>query len=206
MSKEYYNQDLCDSGGRCKLYNPLLTQGKCKYYNEWCEQQDKIADLEAKLAESEKKLALCEELRDVEETEYSEDISKTNSALFRKCQQTTRLIEENKQLKQQLAEKEKEIEKITKVVAYRDDMDRSTTINGVKFSDEQIITLQNIDYFADKHNQDKISFAVEQLEQLRHDIWTNQADDGYTDMQVDLYDLNDTIDVRIMELKEQGNV
>lgn len=68
---------------------------------------------------------------------------------------------------EQLAEKEKEIEKITRIVAYKDDMDRSTTINGVKFTNEQIITLQNIDYFADKHNQDKISFAIEQLEKVK---------------------------------------
>ena len=69
-----------------------------------------IANLEAKLAESEKNLALCEQLREVEENEYSKDIGKTNSALLRKCEQTSRLIEEIKRLKQQLAEKDQAIE------------------------------------------------------------------------------------------------
>ena len=69
-------------------------------------QNETIADLEAKLAESEKNLALCEELRSVEDTENGKIIAKTNDGLFRKCQQVYRLREENNQLKQQLAEKD----------------------------------------------------------------------------------------------------
>lgn len=61
-----------------------------------------------------------------------------------------KLQEQITELQKQLEEKKKEIEKTTRIVAYRDDMDRSTIIKGVKFSNEQIITLQNIDYFADK--------------------------------------------------------
>ena len=57
MSKEYYKQDLCNSDGNCKLYNPLQTNGQCVYYNEWCELKDKVADLEAKLAEKEDRIS-----------------------------------------------------------------------------------------------------------------------------------------------------
>lgn len=45
-NKNYYKEDLCDGDGNCKLYNPLRTQGQCKYLNEWYEQKDKIKILE----------------------------------------------------------------------------------------------------------------------------------------------------------------
>ena len=87
-------------------------------------------------------------------------------------------------LEAKLAEKDKEIEKITRIVAYKDDMDRSTTINGVKFTNEQIITLQNIDYFADKHNQDKISFAITELEKVKE--FCNQREKDFTYLRDDI--------------------
>ena len=158
----------------------------------------RIADLEAKLAESESKAYTLESYNKFSNNqckklikENKQLIKALNGEVFinykvpmenaqlkqqlaqakmnesfekEKKDNAFKLIEE---LKQQLAEKDKEIEKITRIVAYRDDMDRSTTINGVKFTNEQIITLQNIDYFADKHNQDKISFAVEKLEKVK---------------------------------------
>lgn len=37
MTDEYYKEDLCKEDASCKLYNPLLTQGQCEYYNQWCE-------------------------------------------------------------------------------------------------------------------------------------------------------------------------
>lgn len=98
--------------------------------------------------------------------------------------------------KKELAKKDAELEKITRIVAYRDNMDRATVINGVKFSDEQIITLQNIDYFADKHNQDKIEFAVEQLEQTRKLV--DELLDNCRDKQ---YKVWEVFDNQINELK-----
>lgn len=117
MDKEFYDKyskDLecscCQDLEHCiNGKEPLKINCAIHYF------KDKIADLEAKLTESEKNLALCEELRNVEENEYSKDISKTNSALLRKCEQTSRLIEENKQLKQQLADKDEEIEDYKKM-------------------------------------------------------------------------------------------
>lgn len=43
LEKKYYKQDLCEDAGRCKLYNPLLTQGQCEYYNKMCELIDEEA-------------------------------------------------------------------------------------------------------------------------------------------------------------------
>lgn len=130
----------------------------------------KIADLEAKLAESEREHELLID-------QFEEETEKLRKQIKQESDARKRFVEAVKELKQQLAEKEKENELMAK------------TLRMTKYIEKEI-------------DQDKISFAVEQLEQLRHDIWTNQQDDGYTDMQVDLYDLNDTIDVRIMQLKE----
>lgn len=43
LEKKYYKQDLCIDAGRCKLYNPLLTQGQCEYYNKMCELLEEVA-------------------------------------------------------------------------------------------------------------------------------------------------------------------
>ena len=44
LEKKYYKQDLCEDAGRCKLYNPLLTQGQCEYYNKMCELIDEVSE------------------------------------------------------------------------------------------------------------------------------------------------------------------
>jgi predicted RNase H-like nuclease (RuvC/YqgF family) len=110
------------------------------------------------------------------------------------------------ELEAKLAEKNKEIEVLKQrlkdtIKIYSDDfVEKDKELKELRFQARNIFPL--VENLEDKVNQDKIEFAVEQLEQLRHDIWINQADDGYTDMQVDLYDLNDTIDVIIMQIKE----
>jgi uncharacterized protein YoxC len=75
---------------------------------------------------------------------------------------------------------------------------------------QQLAEVQNsCDYYMNRandlliKNQDKISFAVEQLEQLKHDIWTDQQDDGWLDEQVDIYFLTETIDNQIKKLTHQ---
>jgi hypothetical protein len=95
-------------------------------------------------------------------------------------------------LEAKLAEKEEEIKQLNNRILF----------SQSQAPKEQILNIlgsQCIQYNPDKA---KIDYAVEQLEQLRHDIWTNQQDDGYIDMSVDLYDLNDTIDVRTIQIKE----
>lgn len=118
MSKEATKKFIENNGFICNKCGKVIVDGiKHKNEEDLCD-QCKIADLEAKLAEREENLALCEELRNVEENEYSKDIGKTNSALLRKCEQTSRLIEENKQLKQQLTEKDLRIEELESQFAY----------------------------------------------------------------------------------------
>lgn len=97
------------------------------------EQKDQqIADLEAKLAESEKRLVNCVD--------------------FNTWQKTAK---ENNELKKQLAEKDEEIEYLTKQVK--------------KFNNEAQKYFEDA-YCNDTIYQDKISFAVEQLEKVKEKI------------------------------------
>ena len=76
---------------------------------------------------------------------------------------------ENQQLKQQLAEKDKEIEQLKKF----DDLNRNffalfrTAFKEPDKVDDLFNTLKTIQ---EKHNQDKISFALEQLEKVKEKI------------------------------------
>lgn len=144
-----------------------------------------IADLEAKLKESEKLGK-----RMYEQKEYAEKILRmsTHEETKEICKLKQQLAETDKlmqeylskclSLEQQLAEKEKEVTK------QMEDFEKRCQ-----------------EYY--KGDEIKYDFAIETLEKLRHDIWTNQSDDGYTDMQVDLYDLNDMIDVAKMMLLDE---
>ena len=99
------------------------------------EKDNKIADLEAKLAESESK---------------SYTLESYNNFLNNQCK---KFIKENKQLKQQLAEKEK------KLAEYK----RVCTIAHVEDLQIENMLLKGKD-------QDKISFAVEQLNQFKSEL------------------------------------
>lgn len=98
-----------------------------------------IADLEAKLAEIE------ESARAVIDANF-------------------RVIEERDKLKQQLAEKDKEIERLKTMTGYRNDKTRSTIIDGIKFTDEQIIVLNKIGQIRDYCQNQK---AIEELEKVK---------------------------------------
>ena len=80
-----------------------------------------------------------------------------------------KLKQENQQLKQQLAEKDKEIEQLKKF----DDLNRNffalfrTAFKEPDKVDDLFNTLKTIQ---EKHNQDKISFALEQLEKVKEKI------------------------------------
>ncbi len=125
------------------------------------EQDKQIADLEAKLAESEKKYAelFC---RNIElETLYSQKTARLN---FYK---DTDIVEENQQLKQQLAEKDKEIERLKIYDEYRFELPYpKVKILGKTFEDIQEL----IDKWLKQGSKDKISFAVEQLDKVKEKI------------------------------------
>ena len=128
----------------------------------------KIADLEAKLAESEelnKKLLLekCDCLKLVCDYE-----------------------EEDRKLKQQLAEKEKEIE------SYEHELE--------VYKQNDNVYARNMNRLAIRHNQDKISFAVKQIVKTKEILIKFLQDEGFYENE--WYDLFDKIDNQIKQLKE----
>lgn len=148
----------------------FIDEEKVLLYQENKELKYKITDLEAKLAESEKRLVNCVD--------------------FNTWQKTAK---ENNQLKQKLAEKEKEIKNL--VLAHFE-----SETNKPVLTTTQII------------NQDKISFAVEQLEKVKELCkkkfawWENSEWEGNVYDKVDVanayFDIEANIDNQIKQLRE----
>lgn len=127
--------------------------------------EKKIANLEAKLAESEKQVKHWRDLYNDRDKQFQSVrqryhlLNKLQSNYDKKDKlhlaymQCLELVELNEKLEQQLAEKEKEIEIMKQTL-----IDREETI---VFADKTIKGL-NLN-----HNQDKISFAVEQLKKVK---------------------------------------
>ena len=150
---------------------------------------NKISDLEAKLAESEKKYAelFC---RNIElETLYSQktallnfykdtDLVEENQQLKEKLEEIEesaravidanfKIVEERDKLKQQLSDKEKEIERLKIYDEYRFELPYpKVKILGKTFEDIQEL----IDKWLKQGSKDKFSFALEQLEQIRKEF------------------------------------
>ena len=122
------------------------------------DQSNQISDLEAKLAESEKKYTelFC---RNIElETLYSQKTALLN---FYK---DTDLVKENQQLKQQLVEKEKEIKQLKLDLGMFKSVNEFLNRYGIEKAREVLLQIEKT------KRQDKISFAVEQLELARRRI------------------------------------
>ena len=66
-----------------------------------------------------------------------------------------------------MQKKEKEIEELAKSFACKNNEDLTTTINGVKFTTEHIIALEQIGYNAE---YDKNQTAINELEKLKEFI------------------------------------
>lgn len=174
--------------------------------------QDKVADLEARLAESEKKFIVANNLRknsdevllNYKTKKYGldktiQELRKMKLSLpekewyykgFENCERQMSshiadLTLEVKQLKRQLAEKDKEISNLNGLVRERDKQ-----IKNLKTNKKRVI---------EHKNKTKISFAVEQLEKLKvklHIIHTN----GY------LKAIDEEIDDQIKELKGEETI
>ena len=149
-----------------------------------------FADLEAKLADSEEEHELL-----IDQVE--EETEKLRKQIKQESDARKRFVEEVKNLKQQLAEKEKEIEsykhfKITIGTMENNQVDISSTT----YTD-----------------QDKISFAVEQLEQLKKlcqekfNWWENSEWEGdiydKSDVSNAYFDIEANVDNQIEELKKE---
>ena len=135
-------------------YELFSTDGKYEYYKDtktglvgcnFVETMNmldfQISNLEAKLAELKEQLA-----------KEQKHISRLKNMNKSHDEAVGRLTEENNQIKQQLAEKDEEIAYLTKQVK--------------RFNNEAQKYFEDA-YCNDFHNQDKLSFAVEQLEKLR---------------------------------------
>ena len=170
MSKCWYCNNELTSGDSPKHF------GICnKCYDEMFKSSDtiissftnKISDLEAKLEESEKQR---QHLKDWLDNEILTSVD--NESYYATINEYE---EEVKKLKQQLDEKDKEIEQLKKF----DDLNRHffalfrTAFKEPDKVDDLFNTLKTTQ---EKHNQDKISFAVEQLEKVKNYMITYEKD------------------------------
>ena len=171
MSKCWYCNNELTTGDNPKHF------GICnKCYDEMFKSGDtiirsftnKIKDLETKLAEKEKEI---EELKGKRLKFYNDDVRRTQVIngvhfdieqllVFSEYVEHEKLVISNRdkeieELKQQLAEKDEEIAYLTKQVK--------------KFNNEAQKYFEDA-YCNDFHKRDKISFAVEQLEQIRKEF------------------------------------
>ena len=151
MSKCWYCNNELTTGDSPKHF------GICnKCYDEMFKNSDtiilsftnKISDLEAKLAESEEQLKY--EL--VEKKGLERALSACNRQNDEFAEMIKKLVREKEELKEQLAEKEKELANITE--------------QAKKFNNEAQKYFEDA-YCNDFHKRDKISFAVEQLEEVK---------------------------------------
>ena len=121
------------------------------------------------------------------------------------------LQKKGEELKQQLAEKDKEIENLKassdKNIDYL--IEFASLIENEKDCNRMLKALDRVKqgkkYIVDKEHQDKISFAVEQLEQLKYNIRLDNSDEETGDMSyvVDTTCLFELIDNQIAELTHQ---
>ena len=101
-------------------------------------------------------------------------------SVMQTCNNDAKEIE---RLREELAEKDAEIERLTKSFANKNNEDLSTTINGVKFTSEQIIALQQVGYSAE---YDRNQTAIAVLEDLRGNYYAYDGIEflGYIDQQI----------------------
>lgn len=115
------------------------------------------------------------------------------------------LEEQNNRLIDTLKEKDKEIERLKQITIFKDSRNMTTKINGVDFSDEQIIILQNLDVLK-KHDQTQL--AIQELEKLKEDCFNQKelVDFGnFACFMVDIADILEIINNQIKELKGEKN-
>ena len=140
---------------------------------------------EIRRQEDKENKAKKEENRKQQLLEQNKCIENLKAKLERKNQQIN-------QLKQQLAEKDKEIERLKEITIFKDSRNMTTKINGVDFSDEQIIILQNLDILK-KYDQSQL--AIQELEKVKDFAFEN------TMLGIETVAVINQIDQQIKELK-----
>ena len=155
-----------------KLWNEIETLREC--VSKEFDQEQKISDLEAKLAESENNHELLID-------QFEEETEKLRKQIKQESDARERFVVEVKSLKQKLAEKDEEIKQLNNRILF----------SQLQAPNEQILNILGSQCVQYNPNQDKISFAVEQLEQLKKlcqekfNWWENSEWEG------DIYDKSD---------------
>lgn len=142
----------------------------------------KAVDLEAKLVESEadKKALICD---------YESRMTKEQELM-------SWLEHNNEELKQQLAEKEKELlQKERKIEDLMLCEFVATTLDFNKLSADNCKLREQLA----EHNQDKISFAVEHINKLKNDLYDNEK---INIRACDFDEIDNILDNQIKQLKE----
>ena len=155
-------------------------------------QQDKISDLEAKLAESEKQ----------NKSLYFEKESAEKILRMSTNEQTREILE----LKQQLAEKDaereldnsfwkQECDSLQKALAEKEKERHEEWKTGKEWKWEW----QKVNQKLKKAEQDKISFAVEQINKIKNDLYENEK---INIRACDFDEIDNIFDNQIKQLKE----
>lgn len=230
MSKEATKKFVENNGFICNKCGKVIVDGhKHKNEEDLCD-QCKISDLEAKLAESESKVAIgrfwhsAYEGKQLDYDKLNNDYNKQEKLLSEVLADKSKLQFEFDQLKQQLAEKEKIIDwqsdlieelkdyinyNVPKLIAANKLMSEKLAEKEkeiekwkTKWCDSENNSLRLYEQNQNK-KQDKISFAVEQLEKvLKHFVYCgNEIVSDYSlDCEID--ELKAEIDNQIKQLKE----
>ena len=174
-----------DTKDNINIWFKSLNQQTVDFYIEL---QKYIADLEAKLAESERQY---QEYRQVVEKDIKKEIDERMRDTIKEFNLDI------SQLKQQLAEKEKEIENIKLCRCVN-------CTNEYEFMLEGLV--EDLERELDKCDQDKISFALEQLEKVK-EIFIQNVDAMGVEYRDDYFMLSlgwvkKVIDNQIKQLKE----
>lgn len=158
--------------------------------------ENDLVDLETKLAESEEEHELLI-------NQFEEETEKLRKQIKQESDARKRFVEEVKNLKQQLAEKEKEIENLNNRIL----------ISQLQAPEEQRLKIIGSSCCQYNPKQDKISFAVEQLEQLKKlcqekfNWWENSEWEGdiydKSDVSNAYFDIEANVDNQIEELKKE---
>ena len=184
------------------MSNYLTEDEKCRTI---ADQAQRINDLEAKLAESE---AEHERLIDA----FEEETEKLRKQIKEESDARKRFVEAVKELKQQLAEKEQEIKNVS--IRHLDMLRyfiRHNSKQGIIFSSDLEREIEEIEqgkkiWQTKNFNQDKISFAVEQLDKFRDTMEKlNENNSGYIIRFSSMRDrekFHEAIDNQIKQLKE----
>ena len=177
----------------------------CMFYNDIFKQESNFNTRQAIIDLGRIAITLNQQDKRIKELEKKLDNARQKDIIIRQnCRQgyikdleeMNNLREENQQLKQQLAEKDEEYQSFKKI------------------ADENVNYLKNrILEETKNYNQDKISFALEQLEQLKKlcqekfNWWENSEWEGdiydKSDVSNAYFDIEANIDNKIEEIKKE---